>query len=55
MNFINTLIQSTNKPKLIAITCLISLTAPYIISGAKSLLVDAFNRQKEKKALYVGI
>lgn len=48
-------IQNNNKPKLMALTCLASLAAPFIISGMKNIIMEACNKQKEKKALHVGI
>ena len=37
MDLLSNFIQKTSKPKLMAVTCLASLLAPYLFSGLKAL------------------
>ena len=55
MELINSVIKNTGKNQLIAITCVSTLVAPYIIRFASSLVMNGIQKQKQKKAIYVGI
>ncbi len=46
MDLLSNLIQNTSKPKLMAVTCLASFIAPYAISGAKTIILNTFTKQK---------
>jgi hypothetical protein len=55
MEFISTAIKNTGKNQLIAITCVATLVAPYVLKFGSNLLMASFRKQKQKKAIYVGI
>jgi len=55
MEFISTAIKNTGKNKLIVITCAATFVAPYVLKFGLNLLMSSFQKQKQKKAIYVGI
>lgn len=44
MDLFNKIIQSSTKPKLMAVTCVATLVAPYAFSALKDVVINAFDK-----------
>jgi hypothetical protein len=46
MDLVTKFIQNNSKSKLMVVTCVASLIAPYVASGIKTLIMETVNKEK---------
>lgn len=46
MDLVSKFIQNNSKSKLMVVTCVASLIAPYVASGIKTLIMETVNKEK---------